>query len=73
MFDILSFFTKDTTTYSDSNIVMYVFDEDTTNERNESWLSYCRVQLIFCKTIQNNFFQKQIRVTTCNIVGTLYW
>ena len=23
-------------------------------------------------TIQNNFFQKTIGVTTCNIVGTLY-
>jgi len=22
------------------------------SERNESWLSNCRVQLIFCKTIQ---------------------
>ena len=33
------------------------------SERNESWLSNCRVQLIFCKTIQNNFFQKTDR---CN-------
>ena len=24
-------------------------------------------------TIQNNFFQKLIGVTTCNIVVTLYW
>ena len=24
------------------------------------------------KTIHNNFFQKQIRVTTCNIVGMRY-
>ena len=32
MFDILSFFTEDTTTYSESNIVMYVFDETRTDE-----------------------------------------
>ena len=25
--------------------------KDNANERNESWLSNCRVQLIFCKTI----------------------
>ena len=41
-------------------------------ERNESWLSNCRVQLIFCKTIQYNFFKKLMGVTTCNIVETLY-
>lgn len=32
MFDILSFFTEDTTTYSESNIVMYVFDETRSDE-----------------------------------------
>ena len=32
MFDILSFFTEDTMTYSESNIVMYVFDEARTDE-----------------------------------------
>ncbi len=32
MFDILSFFTEDTTTYSESNIVMYVFDQTRTDE-----------------------------------------
>lgn len=32
MFDILSFFSEDTTTYSESNIVMYVFDEARTDE-----------------------------------------
>ena len=28
---------------------------------------------ILTRMIQNNFFQKQIHVTTCKIVGTLYW
>ena len=37
--------------------------KDNANERNENWLSNCRVLLIFCKTIQNNFFQKTDR---CN-------
>lgn len=32
MFDILSFFTEDTTTYAAKNIVMYVFDETRTDE-----------------------------------------
>ena len=36
MFDILSFFTEDTTTYSESNIVMYVFDETRTDRADAS-------------------------------------
>ena len=32
MFDILSFFTEDSTTYSTSKIVMYVFDETRADE-----------------------------------------
>ena len=27
----------------------------------------------YCNEEQNNFFKKLIGVTTCNIVGTLYW
>lgn len=47
--------------------------QDNANGRIERWLSNCRVQLIFCKTIQNNIFKKLIGVTTCYIVGMLYW
>lgn len=32
MFDILSFFTEDTTSYAAKSIVMYVFDETRTDE-----------------------------------------
>lgn len=31
----------------------------------------CAWQSLTQQTIQNNFFQKWIRVTTCKIVGTL--
>ena len=48
--------------------------KDNANERNESWLSNCRVQLIFCKNdTRITFFKKLLGVTTWNIVGTLYW
>ena len=42
------------------------------SERNESWLSNCRVQFIFCKndTIIT-FFKIVMCVTACKIVGTL--
>ena len=48
--------------------------KDNANERNESWLSNCRVQLIFYNNdTKDIFFKKLIGVTTSNIVGTLYW
>lgn len=42
MFDILSFFTEDTTTYGTNNIVMYVFDETRTDEFIASSLVFYR-------------------------------
>ncbi len=42
MFDILSFFTEDTTTYAAKGIVMYVFDEARTDEFIQSSLEYYR-------------------------------
>ena len=45
--------------------------KDNANERNESWLSNCRVQLIFYNN--DTKYKKLIGVTTCNIVGMQYW
>lgn len=42
MFDILSFFTEDTTTYAAKGIVMYMFDETRTNEFIEGSLESYR-------------------------------
>ena len=46
MFDILSFFTEDTTTYATNSIVMYVFDETKTDEFiTKSLVSYRRAYI----------------------------
>ena len=42
MFDILSFFTEDSTTYSTSKIVMFVFNEARTDEFIHNSLDFYR-------------------------------
>lgn len=54
MFDILSFFTKDTTTYASKGIVMYVFDEARTDEFIHGSLDFYRRAYISDEDLTEN-------------------
>ena len=72
MFDILSFFTEDTTTYPVKNIVMYVFDETRTDEFILGSLLSCPHAYISDEDLSEMVEKNEVNVHRKNQRGSSY-